>query len=96
MSVSDEITRIKKDYLPNVRVEMREKYEEEARENLSNMEDITFESLNTIMSIMDSDYWEDEGLEGRFYPLFSIPNRNRILSNNIDPARAPTRLLKKL
>lgn len=87
MSVSEEITRIKENYLPTIRVEMREKYEEEVRAFLSNIPDISFEDLDTIMSLMDSDYWEDEELEGRFYPLFSKPNRNKIFTNEIEQIR---------
>jgi len=84
MNVAKEISRVKEDYIPSVRVLKRIKYEEQTRKLLSNISDISFDDFDTIVSLIDSDYWEDEEIEGRFYPLFSKPNRNKIATNSLE------------
>ena len=87
MHVTKEISRIKKDYIPSVRVLERVEYEEQARKFLSDISDISFDDFYTIISLIDSDYWEGEEIEGRFYPLFSKPNRNKIATNSLGQIR---------
>ena len=87
MNVAKEISRIKKDYIPSVRVLKRIEYEEQARKFLSDISDISFDDFDTIISLIDSDYWKDEEVEGRFYPLFSKPNRNKIATNSLGQIR---------
>lgn len=84
MNVAKEISRVKEDYIPSVRVLKRIKYEEQTRKLLSNISDISFDDFDTIISLIDSDYWEDEEIEWRFYPLFSKPNRNKIATNSLE------------
>lgn len=87
MNVAKEISRIKEEYIPSVRVMKRIEYEEQARKLLSDVSDISFDNFDTIISLIDIDYWEDEEVEGRFYPLFSKPNRNKIATNSIGQIR---------
>ena len=85
--VAEEISRIKNVYISTERVLKRTKYEEQARMILSDISDISFDGFNTIISLIDSDYWEDEEVEGRFHPLFSKPNRNKIETNSLGQIR---------
>jgi len=87
VNVAEKIFRIKVKYIPPVRVQMRIEYEEQTRKYLGNISDISFEDFYTIISLIDSDYWEDEEIVGRFYPLFSKPNRNKIATNSIEQIR---------
>ena len=87
MNAAKEISRIKKDYIPSVRVLKRVEYEEQARKFLSDISDISFDEFYTIISLIDSDYWKNEEVEGRFYPLFSKPNKNKIATNSLAQIR---------
>jgi len=87
MNVAKEISRIKKDYIPSVRVLKRVEYEEQARKFFSDISDISFDDFYAIISLIDSDYWKDEEVEGRFYPLFSKPNKNKIATNSLGQIR---------
>jgi len=83
MNFAKEISRVKEDYIPPVRVLKRIEYEEQTRKLLSNISDFSLDDFDTIISLIDSDYWEEEEIEGRFYPLFSKPNRNKIATNSL-------------
>lgn len=87
MDVAKEILRIRKKYIPTVRILGRAEYEEQVRKFLSTISDISFDDFFTIISLIDSDYWKDEEVEGRFYPLFSKPNRNKIAANSLGQIR---------
>lgn len=84
MNVAKEIARIRKEYIPSKRVLERTKYEDNARELLSDISTISFDSFAIIINLIDSDYWEDEQVIGRFYPLYSQPNMNKIETNSLE------------
>lgn len=83
MRVAEEITRIKNEYIPSKRVQERIEYEDLARKLLSKDSLVSFNDFESIIAIIDSDYWEDEQVMGRFYPLFSQPNMNKIRTNSL-------------
>jgi len=80
MNANEEISRFKGEYIPSERVLKRALYENEARKLLSNILDLSREDFDNLISLIDLDYWENEKVGGRFHPLFSKPNRNKIES----------------
>ena len=87
MSIADEISRIRKEYIPSSRVAKRVEYEGQVRKYLKTISNISFDDFENILSTIDSDYWKGEELEGRFHPLFGKPNRNKIVKNSLDKIR---------
>jgi hypothetical protein len=79
-----EISRIRDSYIPTERIKKRAQYEDEAKNLLvAKMPNLTWNLIDSVISTMDSDFWQGEQTDGRFYPLFGKPNRNRIKTNDL-------------
>lgn len=84
LDIASEISRIKSSHIPTERIEKRAQYENEARNLLvTKMPDLTWDLIDSVISLIDSDFWQGEQFDGRFYPLFCKPNRNRIRTNDL-------------
>lgn len=70
MNIAKEVSWIRGDYIPAIRVLKRADFEKQAKKLLINIPHISFDDFYAVISLIDSDYWEDEEIEGRFYPLF--------------------------
>ena len=85
MDITSQISQIRDSRIPPERIRKRAEYETKAIKLLtSRIHNLSFDSLESIISLIDSDFWQGEEVEGRFYPLFCKPNSNRIKTNNIN------------
>lgn len=86
MDVEKEISQIRNDYVSSERIRKRSEYEKSARGLLSprDISNLSWDTLDNVISLIDSDFWKREEVGGRFFPLFSKPNRNRIHTNDIE------------
>lgn len=83
MNIAEQISQIRDSRIPAERIKKRAEYENEAKNLLlSKMPTLSWDSFDSVISLIDSDFWHGEEVNGRFYPLFCIPNRNRIKTND--------------
>ena len=88
MDIGQEISQIRKAYVPSQRIKKRSEYEKKARDIIQkNLSTLSWEKLYSAISLIDSDFWKEEEIDGRFFPLFGKPNRNRISTNDIGQIR---------
>ena len=85
MDIAGEISRIRDLTIPKERVQRRAEYEDKARKALlSNLTSLSWDSFESIVSLMNTDFWAEELHNDRFSPLFSPPQMNKIKTNNIE------------
>ena len=85
MDIPSLISQIRDSRIPPERIKKRAEYENKAIILLSSrIHNLSFDSFDSIISLIDTDFWQGEEVEGRFYPLFCKPNRNRIKTNDIN------------
>lgn len=88
MDIATEISRIR-DNISKEIIQKRAEYEEKAKNAiLANMNSLTLDSFDSIMSLMNTDFYDGETHINRFYPLFSTPQRNMIRTNKIEELKA--------
>lgn len=89
MDIANQISRIRDSRISPERIRKRAYYEDKARTILTERREtgLSWKSLDVIISLIDSDFWQGEEFEGRFYPLFGKPNMNRIKNNGIKDLR---------
>jgi MoxR-like ATPase len=88
LELASEISKIRNN-ISKERIQTRAEYEEKAKNAiLANMNTLTIDSLDSIMDLMNTDFYEGKTNTDRFYPLFSVPMRNMIRTNKIDELKA--------
>lgn len=88
MNVAQQIQQIRNSHIPTERIEKRAEYEKAAKKMLlSKISTLSWDSFDSAVSLIDTDFWHEEEVDGRFYPLFCTPNRNRIRTNSIGNLR---------
>ena len=71
LNIAKQIEQIRDSRILVERIQKRLEYENKAKRTLlTKLSILTWSSLDSILSIMDSDLWHGEEIEGRFYPLF--------------------------
>ena len=84
LDIARQISQIRDSIIPSDRVQKRAEYEDKAKNILlSKLTSLSWDSLDSIISLIDSDFWHGEVVDGRFYPLFCTPNRNKIKTNDL-------------
>jgi hypothetical protein len=84
LDAEEKISQIRDSTIPKERIRKRAEFENEAKNLiLSSISRLSWESVDSIISHIDSDFWHGEEVDGRFYPLFCTPNKNRIKTNDI-------------
>ena len=73
MDVEKEIYQIRNDYVSSERIRKRSECEKIARDLLSpeSISKLSWNTLDTVISLIDSDFWKEEEIGGRFFP-FSV------------------------
>lgn len=80
--MTDKITEIIKQAVPEIRVNKRKEQEQEARDIIvKNLGALTAEQLALFFEKADTDYWEDKSKQGRFGVTFLGNNRKLICEN---------------
>jgi hypothetical protein len=79
-----EISEIRNGTITNERIKKRKKYEDIAKQYIINeLPKLNMEKFEKFLSLLDSDFYNQQEIEGRFFPLFNIPNINRIKKNYV-------------
>jgi len=84
LGTANQISLIRKSRIPPERIRKRAEYEDKAKELLvAKISNLSWSLIDSVISLIDSDFWQGEEVEGRFFPLFCKPNRNRIKTNDL-------------
>lgn len=84
MANADLISKIRSEYAPRERIELRTEYEKKANEKiLESIDSLSWESFEEIISLINTDIWVGQISNSRFHPTFSIPNMNLMKSHDI-------------
>ena len=79
MDLHQEISKIKKDHIPDERIQKRVEFEDKTRKAiLASLDSFSYNSFNSIMDLMNTDIWKEKENVDRFYPLFGTPQKNMI------------------
>lgn len=88
LNVAREINKIKSN-ISKDRILKRAEYEDKAKSFiLENIASLSIGSFDSIISLMNTDYYGGKLTQNRFYPLFSTPQRNMIRNNKINQLKA--------